>query len=474
MLLKKLNILFNILFLSKTLCEILITIYEIDNTLSKCNTENITDNTIILNYITNTSTVNCSKINNSDYGIIFFEENSNNTISTKNCSCDLDSLYCKFDYLKQGVTYKIGIPKTIYLEEYVFKSIILEEKFGFEDYYVELDLSKPIYNIIDYGNEQLNNIIINFMSDLTINHLPKVENISNCQINNNNAKQMICFPLKSELPTNYQGKEISYNLSIINVCQSEENIKVNVTVNDSKSIIEYVNIYKLNNKFDKCNIIKKNQNFILSSFTNIQLTENLNNIDIGIYLISKVNNNVYYKTLCSLNNILNSNITCFVLEDLKRGIYKISMPQNVSFHQMIFNRFSLVDEINVIEYNIYQLDNINIQYYNYFYSIEPYIFRLNFTQEISNINNFGFLSTNTGKKFIGCELSNNKFSVSCKFNKDTFPIEKMEKNLKKIYYIYYWNPCGFKEKSIQVEISKSTFLKLNYIIITFLIFIYLI
>ena len=59
MLLKKLNILFNILFLSKTLCEILITIYEIDNTLSKCNTENITDNTIILNYITNTSTVNC-------------------------------------------------------------------------------------------------------------------------------------------------------------------------------------------------------------------------------------------------------------------------------------------------------------------------------------------------------------------------------------------------------------------------------
>ena len=191
--------------------EILISIYEIDNYLSKCNTENLTDNTIILNYVTNTSTVDCTKINNSDYGIIFFEENSNNTISTSNCTCDSESLYCIIQSLNQGVTYTVGIPKTIYLDEYVFKSIILDEKFGFEKYYVDLDISKPIYNIIDYSNSSLNYIYLNFMNELTENHIPKIENISNCTINNNNKQQLICYPTENELPTNYQGKEISYN-----------------------------------------------------------------------------------------------------------------------------------------------------------------------------------------------------------------------------------------------------------------------
>ena len=96
--------------------EILITIYEIDNSLSKYNTENLTDNTIILNYVTNSSSVKCTKINNSDYGIRFFEENSDNIILTSNYTCDSESLYCIFDNLKQGVTYTVGIPKIIYLD----------------------------------------------------------------------------------------------------------------------------------------------------------------------------------------------------------------------------------------------------------------------------------------------------------------------------------------------------------------------
>ena len=274
--------------------EILITIYEIDNSLSKCNTENLTDNTIILNYVTNSSSVNCTKINNSDYGIRFFEENSDDIILTSNCTCDSESLYCIFDNLTQGVTYTVGIPKIIYLDEYIFKSVMIDEKFGFEKYYVDLDISKPIYNIIDYSNSSLNYIYLNFMDELTENHIPKIENISNCVINKNNNHQLICYPTEKELPTNYQGKEISYNLTITNVCQSKEDYKVNVTVNNSNSPIEYISIYKLNNEYSDCNYIKKGEKFNLSSFSNIQITEKINDIDFEIYLISKTNENKYY------------------------------------------------------------------------------------------------------------------------------------------------------------------------------------
>ena len=452
--------------------EILITIYEIDNSLSKCNTENLTDNTIILNYVTNSSSVNCTKINNSDYGIRFFEENSDNIILTSNCTCDSESLYCIFDNLTQGVTYTVGIPKIIYLDEYIFKSVMIDEKFGFEKYYVDLDISKPIYNIIDYSNSSLNYIYLNFMDQLTENHIPQIENISNCSINKNNNHQLICYPTEKELPTNYQGKEISYNLTITNVCKSKEDYKVNVTVNNSNSPIEYLSIYKLNNEYSDCNYIKKGEKFNLSSFSNIQITEKINDIDFEIYLISKTNENKYYKTLCSFDNILNPFIICTLQEEPDNGIYKISMNQNISYHQMILGKFSLYNEIYTIKKNYFKLSDTQIQYYNYFYQIEPFTLTLNFSDNIENINNFGYLTTNTGKNFHGCELINNGNSVICKFYKSTFPLNEIKYGNKIKYFVYYWNICGYKENTIQIEISNSKINKVNHIYLFILFFLF--
>ena len=453
--------------------QISITIYEIDNTLSKCNTVNLSDNTIILNYITNSSSVDCTKLNNFDYGIRFFEENSNNTILTENCTCDSDSLYCKFDSLKQGVTYSVGIPKIVYLDEYVFKSVIIDEKFGFEEYYVELDISKPIYNYIDYSNPNLNYIYLNFMDELTENHIPKIENISNCTINENNHQQLICYPTEKELPTNYQGKEISYNLTITNVCNSKEDYKVNVTVNNSNSPIEYISIYKLNNEYSDCNYITIGEKFNLSSFSNIKITEKINNIDFEIYLISKTNENIYYKTLCSFDNILNPFIICTLQEEPDNGIYKISMKQNISYHQMILGKFSLYNEIYTINKKYFKLSDIQIQYYNYYYQFEPFTLTLNFSDNILNMNNFGYLTTNTGENFSGCELSNNGYSVICKFYKNTFPLNEIKYGNKMKYFAYYWNICGYKESIIEIEINKSKINKVNHIYLIILFFLFL-